>query len=292
MLTQRSPRLDRVLGLSSHGFHAIALAEWGSAGRHDVAVCVHGLTRTGRDFDVLGEALSATHRVLCPDVVGRGGSDWLPSADLYGYPQYMADAATVIARSGAAAVDWIGTSMGGLIGIMLAAQPKSPIRRLVINDVGPLVPAAALQRIGDYVGADPHLHGFDDALAYVKRVHAPFGDLSEAQWRHLAHHSVRPDDRRGGYRLAYDPAIGRPFQDKGAIDDVDLWQVWDAILCPTLVIRGAESDLLPPDTAAEMTRRGPRATLIEVPGCGHAPALMADDQVAMIRDWLAETTPL
>jgi pimeloyl-ACP methyl ester carboxylesterase len=291
MLTAKSPRLDRVFGLSRHGFHSMAVAEWGNAGRHKVAVCVHGLTRTGRDFDVLGEALGETHWVLCPDVVGRGGSDWLPQAEDYGYPQYMSDMTAVIARSGAAYVDWIGTSMGGLIGMMLAAQPKSPIARLVINDVGPHVPKAALQRIGDYVGADPHFPDFESAMAYVKRVHAPFGDLDETQWHHLAQHSVRPDPKHG-WRLAYDPKIGAPFRDKDALDDVDLWGVWEAIRCPTLVLRGQDSDLLDPDTAAGMTRRGPKAELVEIPGCGHAPALLDADQVRAVTDWLARTAPL
>ncbi|MBK1697898.1 alpha/beta hydrolase [Rhodovibrio salinarum] len=278
-----------MLGLSQHGFHTIALAEWGTADKHDVAVCVHGLTRNGRDFDVLGEALSRTHRVLCPDVVGRGGSDWLPNEDAYGYPQYMSDMAAVIARGHAAAVDWIGTSMGGLIGMMLAAQPRSPIRRLVINDVGPFVPKAALKRLADYVGADPHFADFEAGLAYIKRVHAPFGDLSDAQWRHLASHSLRPDDQEGGYRLAYDPKIGAPFRDPAQIEDVDLWQLWDTIQCPVLVLRGAESDLLLPKTAQEMTQRGPQAELIEIPNCGHAPALMDDDQIGAITDWFART---
>lgn len=289
MLTKTGPRLDRMLGLSSHGFHSLAIAEWGTAHQHEVAICVHGLTRTGRDFDVLGEALSATHRVLCPDVAGRGNSGWLDSPDLYGYPQYMADANAVIARSRAAVVDWIGTSMGGLLGMMLAAQPKTPIRRLVINDVGPLVPAGALQRIAEYVGADPHFPDFQAALDYIKKVHAPFGRLSDAQWYHLAAHSVRPDDENGGYRLAYDPGIGKAFQDAEQIDDVDLWTVWDAVACPTLVIRGAESDLLSSETAEEMTRRGPSAELVEIPECGHAPALLDPDQVAIVTDWLART---
>lgn len=289
MITQTQPRLDRMLGLSQHGFHTLALAQWGTAGKHDLAICVHGLTRNGRDFDALGEAMSATHRVLCPDVVGRGGSDWLASEDAYGYPQYMADMAAVIARGHAAAVDWVGTSMGGLIGMMLAAQPRTPIRRLVINDVGPFVPKEALKRLADYVGADPHFADFDEGLAYIKRIHAPFGDLSDAQWHHLASHSLRPDDREGGYRLAYDPKIGAPFRDPGGIEDVDLWKLWDQIQCPVLVLRGAHSDLLLPETAERMTRRGPKAELIEVPNCGHAPALLDADQIGAITDWLART---
>ena len=252
------------------------------------AVCVHGLTRNGRDFDWLARALvGAGYRVACPDVVGRGKSAWLTDPAGYGYPLYLADSAILLAHLGAKSVDWIGTSMGGLMGMMLAAQPGSPIRRLVVNDVGPFIPAAALERIGDYVGGDPHFPDMAAAEAYFRKVAAPFGDLSDAQWRHMAEHSVVPA-AVGGYRLAYDPAIGAPFQDSD-IGDVALWELWDLIDCPVLVLRGAESDLLLPETAAEMSRRGPKARVVEIPGCGHAPALMADDQIATLLDWLAET---
>jgi pimeloyl-ACP methyl ester carboxylesterase len=179
--------------------------------------------------------------------------------------------------------------MGGLIGMMLAAQPRTPIRRLVINDVGPFVPKDALRRLADYVGADPHFADFEEGVAYIKRIHAPFGDLTDAQWRHLAKHSLRPDDHAGGYRLAYDPKIGAAFREPERIEDVDLWKLWDTIQCPVLVLRGAESDLLLPETAEQMTRRGPKAELIEVPNVGHAPALLDGDQVGAITDWLART---
>jgi len=291
MLTVTAPRLDSILGLSDEGFHRVAYAEWGEADWiEEVAVCVHGLTRQGRDFDVLAEALSAHRRVLCPDVVGRGRSDWLRAAEGYGYPQYMRDMAAIVARTGAHAVDWVGTSMGGLIGMMLAAQPNTPIRRLVLNDVGPFIPKAALQRIGEYLGQDPHFESFDDAVGYLRRVHAPFGPLTERQWRHLTEHAVRAEPA-GGYRLAYDPKIAAAFADPEAIDDIDLWGLWDRIGCPVLVLRGAESDLLLAETAEEMTRRGPRATLVTFEGVGHAPALMAAEQVDCVVDSLTGTRP-
>lgn len=286
-LTDKAPVRATVLGLSGYGFHRLAVHTWPARSEtsHPTAICVHGLTRTGRDFDVLAEALSAGRPVLCPDVAGRGASDWLRAADAYTNAQYMADLTAVIAHAGASTIDWVGTSMGGLLGIMLAAQPNTPIRRLVLNDVGPLVPRTALLTIADYVGADPYFPDFDAAVAYMTRVHAGFGNLAERHWRHLAQYAVRPAEN-GGYRLAYDPAIGAPFADREAIVDVDLWHLWDAITCPVLVVRGAQSELLTAETLAEMQRRGPGADAMTVPDAGHAPALLTPDQVEPVRAWL------
>lgn len=273
-----------LLGLSAAGFHRITYTERGGDGPGRPVVCVHGLTRNGRDFDMLADALAAGRRVVCPDVVGRGRSGWLSDPAGYGYPQYLADMTALIARLDTAEVDWIGTSMGGLIGMLLAARPNSPVRRLVLNDVGPFVPRASLERIAGYVGNDPHFDSLDGAEAYLRSVHAPFGPLTDGQWRHLAEHGVRLREG-GGYALHYDPGIAEAFR-AAPLEDVDLWPIWEAIRCPVLLVRGAESDLLPADVAEEMTRRGPRAERIDIAGCGHAPALMADDQVAAIRDWL------
>ncbi len=174
--------------------------------------------------------------------------------------------------------------MGGLIGMMLAAMPGSPIRKLIINDIGPFIPKEALNRIGDYVGAAPSFPDVAGIEAYLREVHAPFGDLSDEEWQHLATTSSERNGE-GGYRLHYDPAIADAFI-SGPVEDVDLWSVWDRIACPTLVLRGANSDLLLPETAQEMTQRGPRAELVTIDGCGHVPALMADDQIKIIMDWL------
>ena len=271
-----------LLGLGPHGFHRIAYVEWGDA-RGEAVVCVHGLTRNGRDFDRLAAALAASRRVVCPDVVGRGQSDWLADPAGYGYPQYCADMAALVARLGVATVDWVGTSMGGLIGLMLAAMPRSPIRRLVLNDVGPFLPRAALGRIAGYVGKDPDFADLDDCEAYLRRVHAPFGPLADDDWRHLASHGHRRD-AAGRLRLAYDPAIARAFAGEPA--DIDLWSLWDRVTCPVLVLRGGQSDLLLAETATAMTARGPRARLVEFAEAGHAPALMAAHQIAVVHDWL------
>jgi pimeloyl-ACP methyl ester carboxylesterase len=271
--------------LGPHGFHRVAYTEWGDPGEARVVICVHGLTRNGRDFDFLAQALAAHRRVLCPDVVGRGQSDWLSHKDDYGYPLYVSDLAALIARSGAEQVDWVGTSMGGLIGMMLAAQPHTPIRRLVLNDVGPVIPKASLERIAQYVGKAPTFADLDALERYIRQVSAPFGPLTDDQWRHLALHSSRRYDD-GSVAMGYDPAIGNAFS--GEMKDVVLWPFWDAISCPTLLLRGVQSDLLLESTAQEMTQRGPRPRLVQFEGIGHAPMLMADDQIAVVREFLLE----
>jgi pimeloyl-ACP methyl ester carboxylesterase len=244
---------------------------------------VHGLTRNGRDFDELAQALSSDYRVLCPDIAGRGKSEWLTHKEDYAYPVYCADMAALIARSGAQSVDWIGTSMGGLIGMLLAAQPNSPIRKLVMNDVGPFIPKASLERLSTYVGKPVSFDSIDGLEQYIRTVSASFGPLTDAQWRHLtATTSKRNED--GRWATNYDPAISLPF--KVPINDVVLWPFWDQIRCPTLVLRGKDSDLLLGDTAREMTSRGPKAKLVEFPGIGHAPMLMEQSQIAVVREFL------
>lgn len=272
------------LGLGVHGFHRVAYVEWGEASAPRTVLCVHGLTRNGRDFDRLASVLAQRWRVACPDIVGRGRSDWLPDPAGYGYPQYLADMNALIARLDVASVDWIGTSMGGLIGMMLAALPNSPIRRLVLNDVGPFIPRAALERIALYVGLNPTFDSVGELETHLRKVHEPFGPLTDSDWRHLALQGYRRLDD-GQFGLAYDPGIANAF--KGKIADVDLWPVWDAIACPVLVLRGARSDLLLAETAAEMSRRGPQAKVVEIAEAGHAPGLMSTDQINLLRDWLA-----
>ena len=269
--------------LGPHGFHRIHYYEWGEADNPNTLICVHGLTRNGRDFDDLARALSSEYRVLCPDVVGRGKSEWLSHKEEYGYPLYCSDMAALIARSGAQYVDWVGTSMGGLIGMFLAAQPNSPVRRLIMNDVGAFIPKASLKRLSAYVGKDPRYASFDEFEQYIRVVSSPFGPLTDAQWRHLAQTNARQyEDGRWGPN--YDPALGHAF--RTAPKDVVLWQFWDKVRCPTLLLRGAVSDLLIEKTAEEMTRRGPKAKLVEFAGIGHAPMLMAEDQIRAVREFL------
>src|SRR5664279_4256732 len=242
--------------LSAHGFHRVVYRQWGDPRNERVVVCVHGLTRNGRDFDELGAALADRFRVLCPDMPGRGESEWLPDARDYTFPTYLTTLTALLAHANVTRCAWVGTSMGGLLGMVLAVQRATPIARMVLNDVGPLIEPAALARIGAYVGMDPRFASFAALEAHVRMVSAPFGPLTDAQWEKLA----RTSARRAGdsdWRLNYDPGIAVPFRIE-AQKATDLWPLWDAITCPTLLLRGAQSDLLSPATAAAMGARGPR----------------------------------
>ncbi|HTZ80721.1 MAG TPA: alpha/beta hydrolase [Stellaceae bacterium] len=274
----------RLSCLGPHGFHRMTYYEWAGPAGAPTVLCVHGLTRNGRDFDDLAQALTPHFRVVCPDVAGRGKSDWLIHAEDYNYPLYLADMVALIARLDVEELLWVGTSMGGLIGMLLAASSGNPIKRLVMNDVGPLLAKEGIQRIGDYVGKDPSFPSLEALEAHIRGTSAGFGALTDAQWRAMATHMARrgPD---GTLRLAYDPKIADVFRTLPN-EDIDLWAQWDAITCPTLVLRGAESDLLRPADAKAMTERGPRATLIEYPGIGHAPPLRSEDQISAVRNFL------
>jgi pimeloyl-ACP methyl ester carboxylesterase len=271
------------------GTHRMVVHVWGDPGgdpdsSHTV-VCVHGLTRNGRDFDFLAQALAPRARVLSVDVVGRGESDWLPPEAEYGYPQYFADMRAMFEQLNLSGVDWVGTSMGGIIGMSLAAQQDGAIGRLVLNDIGPFIPKAGLARIGDYVGKDPRFADLAEARTYFAEVHAGFGPLDEVHIDHMVRHGVGPDSSGAGYRLRYDPRIGRPFQED-VLEDIDLWEVWDAVVCPTLVLRGERSELLLAETAREMERRGPCADVRSISDCAHAPSLMQPEQIAVVTEWL------
>jgi pimeloyl-ACP methyl ester carboxylesterase len=270
--------------IGPHGLHRMAYVEWGEADNPRVLVCVHGLTRNGRDFDDLARAMANEYRVVCPDVVGRGRSDWLGVKTDYGFPLYLSDMVTLIARLDVETVHWVGTSMGGIIGMLLASQPHSPIRRLVLNDVGPVITGVSIERIGQYVGRAPKFPTMEAAEAYIREVSAPFGNLTDAQWRHLTEYSVRPVE--GGFAMVYDPGLGDPFRAAPAGKDIDLWEVYDRIACPTLALRGSESDLMEAATLKAMAERGPKAQTLEFVDVGHAPALMDPAQIAVVRDFL------
>ena len=286
MLTRTTPRERQLLGLSPHGFHRVVYYEWGVSDNPSVVVCVHGVGRNARDFDVLAEVLSSTHRVLAVDMPGRGKSDWLRDPNDYVFPVYLSTLTALVARSGAQTVSWIGTSMGGLLGIAMAAQPDSPVARLVINDVGTVIEPTALARIAEYFGKDPTFATFAEIERYIREISAPFGPLTDAQWAYLTETNVRqrPDGRWG---LAYDPGIAVPFRQQAA--PAALWNLWDAIKCPTLILRGAQSDLLLESTAREMAVRGPRPRLIEFAGIGHAPMLLTPEQYDPVVAFLRES---
>jgi len=274
-------------GLSLTGFHEIAYVDWGRITASPPVICVHGLSRQGRDFDYLAADLStAGRRVICPDIVGRGQSGRLRDPDEYALPQYCADMNALIARLGVEEVDWVGTSLGGLIGIVLAGLPGSPIRRLVINDIGAHLPWAGLARIGSYVSAMPtEFRTFEEAEAYFREVLAPFGDLPDEHWTHITRHSIAWSASRGAHAVLFDPQIVRAFRNPWHYS-LDLWKYWQAIRIPMLVIRGSASDLLPAKLADEMVRRNPLARVQEIEGCGHAPPLMCADQIKHVSDFL------
>lgn len=278
-----APRLGSLRSTFDGGAVSLRWTEWGPAAGKPV-VCVHGLTRNGRDFDVLARHLSAQgRRVICPDMPGRGLSGWLPSGALYAVPTYVAALAPLLAAIGE--YDWVGTSMGGMIGMALTAMPGAAMRRIVVNDIGPFIPQASLERIRDYLSVPQVFADIAALEAYLRRVHAPFGDLSDAEWRHMAEHSARMT-ADGRLRLHYDPAIVQPMT-AGPLADVDLWPLWE--LCvqrPVLVLRGEASDLLLPDTAARMAEHA-NVRLATIPGCGHAPALMNPSQIGLVSDFLS-----
>jgi len=278
------PRERNFRSLSPHGFHRVAYREWGHPACPRVVVCVHGLTRNGRDFDALASALSDRFRLLCPDMPGRGDSEWLPNPTDYVFPTYLAALTALLAHADVERVAWVGTSMGGLLGMVMAAQRDTPVTRLVINDVGPVIEPVALARISGYVGLDPAFDSFAALEAHIREVSAPFGALSDAQWTELARSTAR-QTADGKWRLKYDPGIAVPFR-SATPATTDLWAVWDAIRCPTLLLRGAESDLLSPDTAAGMRGRGPKPRFVEFPGVGHAPMLLTPEQIAPVAAFL------
>jgi pimeloyl-ACP methyl ester carboxylesterase len=278
-----SPRQHRLRYLLAGSFHTLAWTEWGPEDGAPV-LCCHGLTRTGRDFDVLAQALAERgRRVLCPDLPGRGASDWLPEPMLYTPPSYVVALAHLLARLDRP-VDWVGTSLGGICGMMVAAGTGHPIRRLVLNDIGSRVPSSAAERIAAYIRLPLAFPDIAALEAHLRQVHAPFGPLTDAQWRHLAETSQRrlPDGRLG---LHYDPGLAAPFE-ASATGPVDLSVVWSRVAVPTLLLRGAESDILDTETAAEMAMR-PGVQLVVLPGIGHAPALMEPAQIEIVAGFLA-----
>ena len=282
------PRLNHVQCLDSRGLHRMAYWEWGDPALRRVLVCVHGLSRQGRDFDTLARDLCSHYRVVCPDVVGRGRSDWLADPSGYNVPAYVADMVTLLARLNAEQVDWVGTSMGALIGLGLASLPASPVCRLVLNDIGPDIEPESLIRIGAFLGQPAHWRTLDEAADALLAISQGFGPHTREQWLALSAPQLKPDG--AGFKPHYDPGIAVPFRAYSAnvarAGEALLWQAYDSLKCPTLLLRGAESDLLSPVTAHAMTQRGPRARLVEFAGVGHAPTLVQPDQRALVRDFL------
>lgn len=293
------PTLNDVSCPDASGGHRMAYWEWGDPTSGHVIVCVHGLSRQGRDFDVLAQALCkrADHpvRVVCPDVVGRGKSDWLKDPTGYQVPNYAGDMLALLAKLAPTRLDWVGTSMGGLIGMVICGQPDLPlpvpVSRLVLNDVGPAIQWEAIQRIGQYLGKSGRFASVEEAAQAMWAISSSFGPHTREQWLALSRPMLKAmTDAQGGYALHYDPAIAIPFgaatQESAAQGEQLLWKLYDNIKASTLLVRGAQSDLLSPQTAFAMTQRGPKAKLVEFDGVGHAPTFIADDQVEVVASYL------
>lgn len=268
--------------------HDIFYTEWGNPDNKNLVICVHGLTRNSRDFDYLAKSLSENYRVICPDIVGRGKSDWFKIKELYNYQTYTDDMIEFISYFNSEQVNWIGTSMGGLIGMMLNAKLPKLINKMILNDIGPFIPSTALKRIAKYVSIMPVLDDLDHVERYLRMILAPFGIKKDEDWRYIAQHSfIKKSD--GTLTLAYDPNIAYIFADHSShelIPDVDLWDLWHLIKCQILLIRGGNSDILLAETADLMLKTKEHITLFEFPGIGHTPSLMDDEHITLIKNWL------
>jgi pimeloyl-ACP methyl ester carboxylesterase len=293
------PTLEFVHCLDAQGGHRMAYWQWGNPASGHVVLCVHGLTRQGRDFDTLARALcqqaGGDVRVICPDVAGRGRSDWLQDPQGYQIPHYAADMLALLAHLQPTTLDWVGTSMGGLIGMVVAGLAEAPafatVRRLVLNDVGPVIEWQALQRIGQYLGNIPVFDNEQQAADALWAIASSFGPHTPAQWLALTRPQIKPlEDGTDRLTLRYDPALAEPFKavnaESAAQGEALLWQAYDKITAQTLLVRGADSDLFSRQTAKAMIERGPKARLVEFAGVGHAPTFVADDQVQTVVTFL------
>ncbi|WP_353570601.1 alpha/beta hydrolase [Candidatus Albibeggiatoa sp. nov. BB20] len=279
-------RQHSIICANPHGTHRIAYTEWGNPDNPNVLVCVHGLTRNGRDFDFLAQVLSKRYRIICPDIVGRGRSDWLEQAEHYNYNTYITDMLSLLNQLGLKNVDWVGTSMGGIIGMLIAAQQPQMIKRLLLNDIGAVISQQALQRIGGYLQTEQMFFANLDAVeTYLRHIHATFGHLSDEQWKHLAAHGSY--EKNGQYYLAYDPKISKVFQESIG-QDVELWDIWKLIKSPVMVLHGLDSDILTQDTLDKMKEIHSELTIVHCVKVGHAPPLTTKEQTDSAACWLLD----
>lgn len=277
-------REEQFLGLNPQGFHRVTYYEWGDPANDRVVVCVHGLTRNGQDFRWLAEALAHEYRVVCPDMVGRGKSDYLRDPTRYTYPQYMADLNALLGRLNVPQVMWIGTSMGGLLGMMLAALSQTPIAGMILNDIGPFVPSDGLKRLMKYV-PKAHMFGqFEEVTRFLRTTLLGYRGFSANQWKQLAEQSTTWDDSLQKWVVRYDPAVASTIN-PAELKDQDFWKSWEIMTCPVLALQGADSDILTHETAQQMARR-PQTRVIPFAEQGHALSLATDDQIRLIKSWL------
>jgi len=288
-LAREPDRKASTFGLSVGGWHRIAYTDWGPLSDRTPVVCVPGLSRQGRDFDFLAEELSRQgRRVVCPDLPGRGRSTRLASALLYVFPQYCADLTTVTYATGAQKVDWVGTSLGGLIGIVLAGMPGNRIRRLVVNDIGPSVPHQAEVRIGERLDRMPQrFKTFGDAIVFFRDAFSDYGAMDNIRWHHIVRHSIEWSERDCAFNLLYDRSITTAYH-LYRYYSASLWAFWRNIQAPILIVVGEKSNVLPLELVREMQRQNPRARCLKVPEVGHMPMLMQSGQVDPVVQFLME----
>ncbi len=303
-----SPRQNFVNCMSPAGIHRMAYREWGDPDNGKILLCVHGLSRNGRDFDEVAKAMCSEYRVVCPDIAGRGASDFLKNPASYVVPQYVSDITTLLARLQPQSVDWLGTSMGGLIALAFAgvvgmaehaiaesdrnALPKTTglsLRKLILNDVGPAIEPASIARIAGYVGVSMQFDSFEEAVLHMRTNAASFGPLSDEQWIEFTRAVMVQDGAK--WRQHYDLSIAQAFE--GLKDEkilkageAMLWGAFDSLQCPILLIRGEQSDLLSAQTARQMQQRNSNLKMIEIEGTGHAPSLLPASQVQAVRQFL------
>lgn len=279
--------LKKIECVDPGGKHEMAYTEWGDPQNEKVLICVHGLSRNGQDFQDLAKVLQSEYRVICPDVVGRGESDWLTNPSDYGIPLYVRDLLTLIQSLNSRDIYWLGTSMGGMIGMIIASQENSPIQRLILNDIGLLVTVESLQRIVEYLSqSPPNFKDFGQVEEYVKKTYSGFGKLTDQQWKCLANASVKLTPE-GVYQFHYDPAIVTPFKGEMAeLKPIDLGGFFALIRCPILLLHGEESDILSQEIIAQMQLIQKTMNVKHWSDCGHAPALMSTEQIEFIRTWL------
>jgi pimeloyl-ACP methyl ester carboxylesterase len=283
---EKEPHQGFFWGLNPQGFHKIAYIQWGDETSSHVLVCVHGFTRNSHDFDYLARALQQKYQIVCPDLIGRGKSDYTGNTEAYNFTQYMNDMVALLARIKAKQVHWLGTSIGGIVGMMLAAQPNSPIKSLILNDVGMIVPSMALHRVGTYARNNQSFSSFDGAKSYFRTVLSPSAIHDEEKWNHITKHGTYINEKEE-LHLAYDPAIGQAFVNE-AVPTLHLETYWQKIQCPILVLHGEYSDFLPPEIIRKMLYFQPDTKVMTIPGCGHAPSLMEPQQIQYVEDWLEE----
>lgn len=283
MTLSNQPACKKLLGLSPQGFHTIAYTDWGDTSQSHAVICVHGLSRNGRDFDPLAQALAQQgYRVLCPDMPGRGQSAWFQDSQDYNYPQYLQALTSLIAHAQLTSVDWIGTSMGGILGMFMATQAHTPIRNLILNDVGAFIPGSSLKTIKRYLSLMPTFKKRETAQKFLQQILSTFGPITSDQLTHLVEYSFFLNKKQR-FQLAFDPKILETL----VPEDVDLWPFWERLTCPVFLIRGAHSKVLPDPVARQMCQRE-HTHFHCVEDAGHAPALMAPEQIAPVIAWLTE----